>query len=363
MSHLPPWQRLEWPIKVKIGNFISPCLSTAKDSGMEKDSETKHRERAFQILTGICQTQLVYTLLTNNVFETIDDGECSLMKIAAKCQLHEKYLERCLRYGRMLGLIHLNGENFALTDTGKYFLKKNMDGFYDLVDFLGSPPCRESWNNFEYSLTTGNAAFEDVFGIPFSEYRAINPVYNLLYIKFLQNDPIRFGQQLAESYPFDSFRTFYEIGTRKGCLMNTIFENTNGATGVLFPVDSSNTDPAGSERIKIVDEISPVRQSKVDCVIINSVMGLWSDVTSFHILNKCRLILKAGGKLILIARLVEEEPPFDAKTIFLDLHLHLLCGGMERTSSQIIQLLQRAGLRLAHIYPTGTPLHLLECDA
>lgn len=327
---------------------------------MEKGSENEHRQRAFQLMTGICQTQLVYTLLSNNVFETIDEDECSLSKIATKCDLDEKFLARCLRYGQMLGLLQLNGEIFMLTETGKYFLNKNKEGFYDLVDFLGSPPCRESWNNFDYSVTTGNAAFEDVFGIPFSEYRAINPIYDKLYSHFLQHDPVRYAQQLAKSYPFNLFRTFYEIGTGNGCLMSTIFQNLNTATGVLYPVDS-NINSLISERIKIVDDISPMRQSKVDCVIINSVLSLWSEVTSQHIFNKCRTLLKAGGKLILITRLVEEEPPFDHQTIFLDLHLHLLCGGMERTSSQITELLQKAGLHLAQVYQTGTPLHLLEC--
>ncbi len=318
------------------------------------------RQNAFALLTGMCQTQVIFTLVTSNVFETIDDGECSLEKIANKCHLNKKILLRTLRYTVMLGLLAMDDDKYLLTETGRFFLKKQEDGFFNLTNFLGSAPWRESWNNFDHCLTTGQPAFDDVFGMPFIEYLDLNPQYRNLHNYYLEQRSKEYAGKIAASYPFNSFKLIYELGQGDGILLNTIIKRSSDTNALLIQTEPSEFSEELSERIRVVNEASLDHLPKTDCLILNGVLSEWEDTRCIQILTTARKLLKPGGKLLLIDRTINEEPPFDPETVFLDLHMQVMEGGLERTVLQYEKLVQKAGLRLNEIYSTPTPMKLLE---
>jgi O-methyltransferase domain len=46
-----------------------------------------------------------------------------------------------------------------------------------------------------------------------------------------------------------------------------------------------------------------------------------------------------------------------------DLNMLVMTGGQERTVSEYGTLLAKAGFRLTHVIPTGSPFHVLEAVA
>jgi hypothetical protein len=73
------------------------------------------------------------------------------------------------------------------------------------------------------------------------------------------------------------------------------------------------------------------------------------------ILRQCRQVMPAGGRVLIIERLIPANPA-DAVPVFVsDLNMLVFTGGQERTNAEYGQLLAAAGLNLETVQPVAPP--------
>jgi len=85
----------------------------------------------------------------------------------------------------------------------------------------------------------------------------------------------------------------------------------------------------------------------------------WNDEQCVRILELCRAAMAPAGRVLVIEHVVPRgnQPDFSK---MLDINMLIGPGGRERTREEFASLFGRAGLRLRTVYPTKSPLGILE---
>ena len=115
-------------------------------------------------------------------------------------------------------------------------------------------------------------------------------------------------------------------------------EVAGGAAGVL--------EAAGvADRCDIVtgDFFQSVPSGADACVMAN-VLHDWDDAQSVGILARCRQAMAPGGRVLIVERLIPDDPAAAVPVLVSDINMLVVTGGKERTNAEYGELLATAGL-------------------
>jgi len=77
----------------------------------------------------------------------------------------------------------------------------------------------------------------------------------------------------------------------------------------------------------------------------------WDDARAVQILTACRHAMAAHGRVLIVERLIPDDPAATLPVLLSDLNMLVFTGGQERTNTEYGHLLAAAGLSLAHVQP------------
>ncbi|MFZ2897634.1 MAG: methyltransferase [Saprospiraceae bacterium] len=327
----------------------------------DSKKQTPVPQQAFDLFTGWALAHVAYNLTKLNVFESIGSGSKSVTELASACNLHERVLYRTLRFAAKKGVVRLEDRQVSLTDLGKFFLKDTPGSMANTILFLNEPPWRDSWHHFAHSLQNGAPAFDHVMGKPFFDYLDENQQYGKPFNDMSTVRTTMLAPLIAQSYDFSGFRTICDVGGGQGILLKTILEKNPQAQGILYDLESAMhgdlIDGLGGRATKVSGNFFESVPA-ADCMVLKHIIHDWSDENSVRILQRCKAGLKENGRVLLVENVLQE--PFDAITLFYDLHMQVMIGGAERTEAEYGELLAAAGLKLNRIIDTPSPVKIVE---
>jgi hypothetical protein len=178
----------------------------------------------------------------------------------------------------------------------------------------------------------------------------------------------QFAPSVAAGYDFSAMRTVADIGGGKGTLLAAILRANGHLRGVLFdlPAVVANAGEvlraAGvADRCEIVpgDFFAGVPEG-ADAYIMANVLHDWDDARSVGILHNCRAAMAAGGRVLIVERLIPDDPAAALPVLLSDMNMLVFTGGMERTNAEYGDLLARAGLNLGRVLPVASPYGVIE---
>jgi len=304
---------------------------------------------------------LCHTLVKTGVFEQMAGQSRTVDEMAEAGGLHRGTLYRTLRMTTALEITTCEDDRYALTDMGRMMLKETPGSLYNGLLMIVSEGYQRPWQNFAYSLTTGESAFTHVMGAPFFDYLEQHPE---LGVPFQQQQAAYavMDSALAPAYDFAPFRTVCDVGGGTGSFLKRILEANPHLTGILYdlPGVTANHVLAGLDgRVEVVAGSFFERVPPADLLVLKAILHDWSDEKCAVILSRCREAMPPDGRLLIIDRVIEE--PVDVMSAFYDLHMLVQIGGRERTAAEFGALLQSAGLRLQRIIvPSESPLFPLR---
>jgi hypothetical protein len=79
----------------------------------------------------------------------------------------------------------------------------------------------------------------------------------------------------------------------------------------------------------------------------------WDDDRSAVILRNCRRAMHADGKVLIVERMIFDDPEKSIPMLLSDLNMLALTGGQERTEEEYGRLFASAGLRLTGAVPVA----------
>jgi hypothetical protein len=98
-----------------------------------------------------------------------------------------------------------------------------------------------------------------------------------------------------------------------------------------------------------------------DCYLLANVLHDWDDTKAAEILASCRNAVTRHGRVLIIERLIPDDPAEAVPVLLSDINMLVLSpGGRERTNTEYRRLLRAAALRPGIIQPVTFPYGIIE---
>jgi len=168
---------------------------------------------------------------------------------------------------------------------------------------------------------------------------------------------------VVPAYDFSNFKSIVDIGGGNGMLMMAVLDAAPAAKGIVFDEGYVVT-----ETQKIIDKKGMGERCTIeagsffnsipqnaDAYIMKMILHDWDDEKSLKILKNCGNAMKPESKLLILESVIPgTNIPHPGK--FMDINMLAMTGGMERTEKEFATLLKKAGLKLAQVIHTHSPL-------
>jgi hypothetical protein len=213
------------------------------------------------------------------------------------------------------------------------------------------------------SVKDVDPSFEKVFGMPMARYLE-NTDREALFYEGIATVSDAENPAVARSYEFPARGTVVDVGGRSGALLLTVLRAHPGLRGVLFDLepgsDGRRLDLDGvAARWQTVqgdffEEVPPG-----DVLVVKRVVHNFDDEDAVRVLASCRRALAPGGRVLVVDAIPPQgNAPHQSKGM--DLMMLAAVTGRERTAGQLEPLFAAAGLRLARVIPTPSPMSIAE---
>ena len=345
------------------------------------------RARVADMLWGFFPAQVLRTLAGLGVPDLLDDGRRDLGELAAATGCDRDALGRLLRAARGLELVDVDGDGrWLLTADGQLLRTGTPGSLGSLAQlFCGDAPWR-SWGELEWSVRTGEVAFEKVTGRSAFAHMADDPRMLAVFTEAMAEGTRMAASGIVETCDVDGVEVLVDVGGGNGTLLaaflaahphlrGVLFDTAHGvgdAQGVLGPLQEGHLHatrlregglPAThgfGERVEIVTGDFFAAVPPADAYVVKSVVHDWDDELSVAILRRIREAMQGDARLFLVEPvLAEDTADLVAQRVILmsDLNMLVCTGGRERTLTEFGHLLDAAGLRLVDVRrvppPTG----------
>ncbi|MFV2109751.1 methyltransferase [Micromonospora sp. LOL_015] len=260
---------------------------------------------------------------------------------------------------------------FGLAPVGALLRSDQAGSMYPLARMLTDPTMAHAWHNLDFSLRTGDPAFDEAFGIDFFGYLSSRPELSQMYNSAMSHGTRGVARVLAGAYDFGRFRTVVDVGGGNGTSLAEILTAHPGPRGVVYdtPSGAAVTEQtlhaaglAARCRVETGDFFTEVPRNG-DLYLLKSVIHGWDDEHAAMILRNCAASAAEHGRILLVEHLLPDTVPAGGSptTYLSDLNLLVNGQGQERTRDDFAGLCARAGLRIADIGPLpSTGFHWIE---
>jgi SAM-dependent methyltransferase len=225
-----------------------------------------------------------------------------------------------------------------------------------------------AWEPIIETVRTGKPGLDIEHGVAWFDFLAAHPDLAQGFQSAMSERTAAFAPSVAAEYDFAPMQTVADIGGGKGTLLVAILRAHGHLRGILFdrpPVVADGAQvfrAAGvADRCKIVpgDFFQSVPDG-ADAYILANVLHDWDDANSVRILGACRRAMAEGGRVLVVERLIPDDPAERLPVLLSDLNMLVLTGGRERTNAEYGRLLAEAGLSLAKVQPVAPPYGVIE---
>jgi SAM-dependent methyltransferase len=336
--------------------------------GVEPTSEERAAAAAvLQMAWGIHISRAVYVMAELGIADLLAGGSMTAAQLAQATQAHEPSLYRILRLLASLGVLtEHDHRSFSLTILGERLragVPASMRSFAIMTDvgFGSFEPIIET-------VKTGKTGMDIAYGMGPFEFLAAHPDLERTFQATMSERTAAFARSVAAGYDFSPLRTVADIGGGKGTLLAAILQAHGHLRGVLLDLPPMVADAAAifqaagaADRCEIVpgDFFHSVPHG-ADAYILANVLHDWDDAHSVRILSACRRAMASGGRLLIVERLIPDNPADAVPVLLSDLNMLVITGGQERTSAEYGQLLAKAGLSPALVQPVAPPYGVIE---
>ncbi len=324
--------------------------------------------RMLELIGGLHISRALNCVAELSIPDRLAGGPLTSAELAQVTQTHEPSLYRVLRLLAALGVLaEPEPRTFRLTVLGDRLR-------------TDAPASVRSWAML--ADTIGFAAYEPILEMVRTGSSGMQLVYGMRGMERVHQDPERgarfdgamsertkaFASSVADRYDFSGLRTVADIGGGQGVLLSAILRAHRHLRGILFEVAAVTSSAAGllrdagvADRCEVVtgDFFQSV-PAGADAYLMANVLHDWDDAQSQQILANCRQAMAPGGRVLIIERLIPDDPAAAVPVLVSDLNMLVLTGGLERTNAEYYALLTAAGFRSGAVLPVAAPYGIIE---
>jgi len=317
--------------------------------------------------------QTVRALVELGIADALDEATRSTADLAGELGLHEPSLRRLLRAAATLELVTAeDADRFRLTPVGLRVRSQADGSLAALASMFGSEHYHTTMRGLPEAVRTGETAIRTQFGVESAfELYDREPEIAAVFDAGMTAMSNMNGPAVAGAYDFSRADLCIDVGGGEGRLLCHILQAFPGPRGLVFDVPpvaakaeafigrlglSGRCAALGGDMFEAVPEGG-------DLYLMSAVIHDWHDEAAIRVLRACRRAMGADARLLLIERVLDDEPApstMNQNHALSDLNMMVRTGGLERTAGEYRSLLAQAGLELAAVIPTGSPRTILE---
>lgn len=320
----------------------------------------------FQLLFGFVATRAVSAAAELGVADALRDGPLYYTDLAQKVGADQRALHRTMRTLVSVGVFdEPTPGTFALTPVSDKLRADAPGSMKKLAEMITSPSHWLPWGRFTDTLRSGRSGPIHAFGTDIFSWfqQAENDLQWELFNEAMSSFSSVTSGAIAESYDFSQFKRIVDIGGGHGAFLRTLLSRAPSATGIVFDlpgVVAGITDTMGGRLEGVGGSFFEGVPAGADCYTMKHIIHDWSDEHCRTLLGKVAAAMAPNARVLICETVMPEtSEPHPAK--FMDLNMLAMTeGGCERTPGEFATLLGAAGLRMVGVYPTPSPLGIVE---
>jgi predicted O-methyltransferase YrrM len=209
---------------------------------------------------------------------------------------------------------------------------------------------------------------DHVFGVGIFDYMKDHPDVAAVLNDGMTAVTLAQAAAVVDAYKFSDIDTLIDVGGGHGLLLAMIAKAYPAMRGTLFELPHAVEgarrllqDEGLAGRCTVVaGDFFDVIPSGSDAYIMKHVIHDWNDERALRILRNCHRVMRPGGKLLVVDRVIAPGDAADPNK-FVDLEMLVLThGGRERTQREFQALYDQAGFDLVRVVPTRGPISVIE---
>ena len=315
-------------------------------------------------------TAVIHAAARLGLADLLAEGPQTVRQLAERSGVHEPSLRRLLRALVSVGVCARSGtDRFELTPLGAPLAASAPQSLKAVALFEGEL-LWHSWGALVESIRSGKtsaelAGLENSFDLMGRNPEAV-ATFNAAMVAFTR----AIVPDVLAAYDFRGVTRLIDVGGGYGELLGAILQTHPSMHGAIFDLprcaEGARThlaDVGVGERAEfIAGSFFESVPGGADAVIMKSILHDWNDQRCTVILTNCRRALPRHGRLLLVERLMPEEPEVKAEhrsVTLSDLNMLRGPGGCERTEGEYRTLLDASGFRMTRVLPAGRS-HVIE---
>jgi demethylspheroidene O-methyltransferase len=319
----------------------------------------RRRSRAlFDLVAGFAYSQVLYTLVRLNLFETLARGPQSIADLAHRIDWSESDTERLVKAGAALGLVELrNDGRVALGIHGSAllgnpwilkFIEHHALFYADLSDpvalLSGHKPDTDLRKYWAYSRSQHPKTLGEGATTAYTELMAVSQR--------------AVAAEILHAYDFGKHRRLLDLGGGNGTFIAAVSERHPRLECVLFDlpgvVSQAKVDPS----VKVIGGsfLSDPLPSGADVVTLVRIVHDHDDESVGKLLAAIRRVLPREGSLVIAEPLSGVRGTESVTDAYFNLYFAAMGSGRTRTASELQALGKQAGFAQFRQIRTRNPL-------
>jgi precorrin-6B methylase 2 len=325
--------------------------------------------KIMQIGMGFWASKTVLTAVNMGLFTQLAKGELSGKEIQSQLGLHERGLYDFLDTLVALGFLNRKGIRatsiYSNADDTNLFLDKNKPSYIGGILEMANNRLYKYWNDLEDGLKTGQQQNETKSGG--------KPLFEDLYSddaklrEFLKAmGGIQMGNfiNFAKQFDFSNYNSLCDIGGAGGYLSAQVAMNNDNMTCTsvdlppVNPVATENISKMGlGERVTIQNgDFFKDEFPKADIITMGNVLHDWGTEDKKMLIKKAYDALPAGGSLIVIENIIDDERNKNAFGMMMSLNMLIETPeGYDFSAADFNVWAKEAGFKETSVMPLTGP--------
>ena len=283
-----------------------------------------------------------------------DHDSIGIADLADRLRCHEGALYRLVRTLAAFGVFAIDaGGAVSHTDVSRELRGDAKAPQHLAARFWTLPAVWAAWGKLGEAVRTGQAAFPLANdGRTFFGHLGETPADQHLFRSFMQSGFAGRHEAVAAALALGEAETVVDVGGGSGALLRAVLGQHHDARGILYDrlevvagAPAVLDTPGLRGRCNVVggdffDAVPTGGTTYLLCWILHD----WPDEAAAAILRSVRAAMPAGGRLVIVDRLLDADPgKCDLFDLLEDVNMLVLLGGRERTEAEFNSLMAASG--------------------
>ena len=276
------------------------------------------------------------------IFDKVFEGQNTTEKLIQNNNWNSEALFHLIKFLSTNQFINeTEGFTITLTEKGNLLREGNPDGlFYACINW--SEEHMNAWQVLQFSIETGESAFEHIYRKPYFDYLNEHPAKLRKYHKAMAEYARDDYMEIQNVIDFGAHRSIMDVGGGYGTAISLIQQKNLNTKCFLFDLEKV---VGGSEIVKVEKvegDFFEQIPAYAEAIILSRVLHDWNNEKAAVILKNCFNALPSKGTLYVIENCLDSSQD---DLSLLTLNMTVMCQSFERSSAEYIKLAEPEGFR------------------